>query len=521
MFICFGFYTLNANANKTFVYCSEGNPTTFNPQLATDGTTFNAASHPLFNKLIEFQHGSVDIEPGLAESWSVSKNQLKYTFKLRKNVSFHTTDYFKPTRNFNADDVVFSFEVQKNPKNPLSIPNGNYEYFKSMELDQIIKEVKKIDDYTVEIVLSRPEAPFLANLAMDFAIIHSKEYAQSLKDKNKIEEMNIKPIGTGPYVFKSFQKDSLIRYLPNEKYFGGKPKINSLVFAITPDSSVRLQKLKAGECHLIIDPAPQDIDQISKNSKLKVMEKEGLNVGYLALNLEKKPLDQLKVRKAIYHALNRKNYIDTIYLGRASVAKNPMPPTIWGYNEASKDYEYSIEKSKALLKEVGLEKGFDLELWSLPVSRAYNPSGKKLAELMQADLALVGIKVKIKTFDWSTYLDKARVGEHQAVQMGWTGDNGDPDNFLNILLSCAAVKTGSNYSRWCDKKYDDLINQARKITDKKKRSDLYKKAQDIFKEQVPWVPIAHGKVYRAMSAKVKGYSIHPFGGDLLDKVDIE
>jgi len=510
-----------ASAEKTFVYCSEGNPTTFNPQLATDGTTFNAASHPLFNKLLEFKHGSTEIEPGLAESWKISKDQTKYTFKLRKNVAFHTTEYFKPTRNFNADDVILSFEVQKNPNHPLTIKNGNYEYFKSMELDQIIKEIKKLDDYTVEFTLKRPEAPFLANLAMDFAIIHSKEYVEKLAAAKKIEEMNIKPVGTGPFIFKSFQKDSLIRYTANASYYGGRPKIDNLVFAITPDASVRFQKLKTGECHLIIDPAPSDINNIAKNDKLKMLEKEGLNIGYLSLNVEKKPLDNVKVRQAIHHALNRKNYIDSIYLGRASVAKNPMPPAIWSYNNDIKDLDYDVTKAKKLLTEAGFANGFEIELWSLPVSRAYNPSGKKLAELMQQDLALVGIKAKIKTYDWSTYLDKSRKGEHQLIQLGWTGDNGDPDNFLNMLLSCASVKSGSNTSRWCDKKFDSLVEEARKISDIKKRTDLYRKAQEVFKEQVPWVPIAHGKVFRAMSTKVQGYTIHPFGGDLFDKVDIQ
>ncbi|MCB0368190.1 MAG: ABC transporter substrate-binding protein [Bdellovibrionales bacterium] len=508
-------------AQKTFVYCSEGNPSTFNPQLATDGTTFNAASHPIFNKLLEFKTGTTELEPSLAESWTISKDQKKYTFKLRKNVSFHTTSYFKPTRNFNADDVIFSFEIQKKPQDPLTIKNGNYEYFKSMGMDKAIKSIKKIDDHTVEFTLNQPEAPFLANLAMDFAIIHSKEYVQKLASEHHIEQMNIKPIGTGPFIFKSFQKDSLIRYTANPDYFAGKPKIDNLVFSITPDSSVRYQKLKTGECHLIIDPAPSDLSSIAKNSQLKLLEKEGLNVGYVAMNVEKKPLDNVKVRQAIYHAMNRKNYIDSIYLGRATLAKNPIPPTIWSFNEKVKDLDYNIAKAKQLLKEAGYPNGFNIELWALPVSRPYNPAGKKMAELMQQDLAQVGIKVTIKTYDWSTYLDKSRKGEHQLIQLGWTGDNGDPDNFLNMLLSCGSIEAGSNTARWCNKKFNSFIEKAKIISNHKQRVGFYQKAQEVFNQQVPWVPIAYGKVYRAMSNKVHGYVIHPFGGDLFDKVDIQ
>ncbi|MES3039156.1 MAG: ABC transporter substrate-binding protein [Bdellovibrionota bacterium] len=516
------FTTSLAFAEKTFVYCSEGSPSTFNPHIASDGTTFNASSHPIYDTLIKFKQGSVDIEPGLAESWKVDKAGTKYTFKLRKGVKFHSNALFTPTRDFNADDVVYSFEVQKDTKHPLAIKNGNYEYFKGMEMDKVVKDIKKVDDYTVEFNLTHPEAPFLANIAMDFASILSKEYAESLVKSGKgLDTLNIQPIGTGPFVFKSYQKDTIIRYTSNPSYWGGKTKIDNLIFSITPDASVRFQKLKAGECHFIADPAPADLENIAKVKGIKLVDREGLNVGYLAMNTEKKPFDNVKVRQAVNHALNRKSYMSAIYMGRAVVAKNPMPPGIWGYNDAVKDYEYNPEKSKQLLKEAGLPDGFTTELWAMPISRPYNPSGKKLAELMQADLAKVGIKVTIQSFDWPIYLEKARKGEHTMIQMGWTGDNGDPDNFLHILLSCAGVKAGSNNARWCNKSYDDLVIKAKQVTEKNKRSDLYKQAQVVFKDQAPWVTVAHAKTFRAMSDKVSGYMIHPFGGDIFDKVDIK
>lgn len=509
-------------APKTFVYCSEASPSSFNPHLATDGTSFNASSHTVYNRLVEFKEGSTEIIPALAESWTVSKDSLKYTFKLRKGVKFHSNEFFKPTRDFNADDVIYSFEVQMDTKNPLTVKNGNYEYFKSMEMDQIIKSIKKIDDYTVEFNLSRIEAPFLANVAMDFASILPKEYAEQLVKAGKdVATISVQPAGTGPFVFKSYQKDTIIRFTANPNYFNGKPKIDNLIFAITPDASVRFQKLKAGECQFIADPAPADLESIKKVASLKLMQREGMNVGYLAFNTEKKPFDNVKVRQAIMHALDRKSYIKAVYLDHATIAKNPMPPTIWSYNDGVKDFDYNIEKAKKLLKEAGLENGFETELWAMPVARPYNPSGKKLAELMQSDLAKVGIKVKVATYDWPIYLEKSRKGEHQMIQFGWTGDNGDPDNFLNILLSCASVTTGTNVARWCYKPYNDLVSQAKQMTNQKKRTDLYKKAQVIFKEQSPWVTLAHAKVYRAMSNNVTGYSIHPFGGDLFEKVDIK
>lgn len=513
---------INAGAAKTFVYCSEGSPSTFNPQLASDGTTFNASSHTIYNRLVEFKQGSTEIEPALAESWKVSKDGMLYTFKLRKNVKFHSNEFFTPTRNFNADDVLFSFAVQQDKTHPLASKTGTYEYFTSMEMDKIIKEIKKVDDYTVEFRLTRPEAPFLANIAMDFASILSKEYAEQLVKQGKdINTLNTQPIGTGPFVFKSYQKDTLIRFTANSNYFLKKPSVDNLVFAITPDASVRFQKLKAGECQFIAEPAPQDLEGIAKNTQLKLMEKEGMNVGYLAFNTQKKPFDNTKVRQALMHALNRSSYITAIYLNRASLAKNPMPPTIWSYNDGVKDYEYNVEKAKELLKQAGYPNGFEAELWTLPVSRPYNPNGKKLGELMQADLAKVGVKIKLVTYDWPTYLEKSKKGEHQIVQLGWTGDNGDPDNFLHILLGCASISAGTNVARWCNKEYTSLVDQAKVLSNQNRRAELYKKAQVIFKKEAPWATLAHSKVYRAMAKGVTGYQIHPFGGDIFHTVDVK
>lgn len=512
----------NSFAAKTFVYCSEGSPSSFNPQLATDGPSFNASSHTVYNTLIQFKTGSTEIEPALAESWTVSKDGLTYTFKLRKGVKFHTTEGFKPTRDFNADDVIWSINRQRLDSHPMhKTGGGSYEYFQSMDMGKIIKDVTKKDDYTVVFSLSRQEAPFIANMAMDFASILSAEYGEAMFKAKTPDKMDTSPVGTGPFVFKGYQKDTVIRYTANDTYFKGRPKIDNLVFAITPDASVRYQKLKAGECNLIAEPAPADIDGMKANTNLQVLEKEGLNVGYLAFNVTKPPFNKLEVRKAMAHALNKQAYIQAIYMNRAMVAKNAIPPTIWSYNNSVKDYEYDVEKAKALLAKAGFPNGFEAEMWTMPISRPYNPSGKKMGEMMQADLAKVGIKIKIMTYDWPTYLDKAKKGEGQLVQLGWNGDNGDPDNFFNVLLSCSGVKGGSNIARWCYKPFDDLILAAKQTPDVKKRTDLYMKAQTIFKDQAPWVTLAHAKVYRGLSKNVVGYAIHPFGTENFEAVDLK
>lgn len=509
-------------APARLVYCTEGSPATFNPQVASDSVSMNASSQTVFNRLVEFKKGTTEIEPGLAESWTISKDKKNYTFKLRKNVSFHSNDFFKPTRNLNADDVVYTFKSQLDNKNPLSIPAANYEYFKAMELDQLISDVKKIDDSTVQFELKRPEAPFLANLAMDFASIFSEEYAQFLVKSGKgLKTLDTNPIGTGPFVFKSYQKDSTIRYVAFDKYFKGKQSLDNLIFVIVPDSTIRTQKMKSGECDVMSEPQPQDIEALAKDPKLKVLSTEGLNVSYVALNTSKKPFDQLKVRQAINHALNQKSYLEVIYKSHGSAAKNPIPPTMWSYLKTAEVTTYDPVLAKKLLTEAGYKDGFSTELWTLPVSRPYLPNGKKLGEMMQADLEKIGVKVKLVTFDWPTYLEKSKKGEHQMIQFGWVGDNGDPDNFLNVLLGCSAVTVGSNYARWCNKEFDNLLQKAKLDANQAKRTLYYEKAQSIFSQQKPWFPIAYAKQNKVIRSNVVGYKIDPFGHDKFEGVSIK
>ncbi len=509
-------------AMKTFVYCSEASPSTFNPQLATDGPTFNASSRPIYNRLADFERGTTKLKPSLAEKWAISKDGKTVVFHLRKNVQFQTTATFKPTRAFNADDVLFTFNRMLKPDHPFSKVNGGvYEYFTSMDMQKLIASIDKVDEQTVKFTLTRAEAPFIANMAMDFASILSAEYGEQLLKAKTPEKIDIEPVGTGPFIWKSYRKDSEIRYEANPTYFEGKSPLDRLIFAITKDPNVRMQKLKRGECHLVAEPPPADLKALRTDPKLNVMEQEGLNVAYLGFNVEKPPFDKLLVRQAISQALNRQSYLDAIYLGNATLAKNPIPPTMWSYNEKTIDYAYDPAKAKELLAKAGFPNGFETTLWYMPVSRAYNPNGKKMAEMMQADLAKIGIKADLVTFDWGAYLDKARNGEHQLIQMGWTGDNGDPDNFLSVLLSCASAKNGSNYSRWCYQPFDKLIGAAKVTPDVKQRTKLYMEAQTMFKQQAPWVTLAHSKVFRAMSKNVVGFKMSPLGTDTFYGVDLK
>jgi len=212
--------------------------------------------------------------------------------------------------------------------------------------------------------------------------------------------------------------------------------------------------------------------------------------------------------------------VQAVYQGAGEAAKNPIPPSMWSYNSAIQDYPYDPAQAKALLQKAGVAPGTELALWALPVQRPYNPNGQQAAELIQSDLAKVGIKTHIVKYEWAEYLKRAKAGESEIGMFGWTGDNGDPDNFMANLLSCAAVG-GSNYGQWCDKDYDTLINQAKRTVSQAERSQLYQKAQEVFHRQAPWVPMAHSVVVQPMRKNVEGYKMSPFGTVQFDGVSVK
>lgn len=507
---------------KTLVYCSEGSPEGFNPIFYTAGTTFDATAKNVFEGLTHFVRGTTTIEPGMAESWDVSADGKSYTFKLRKGVKFHSAKHFKPTRDMNADDVIFTFERQWKADHPFhKISGGSYEYFNGMSMPDLLHSIEKIDAYTVKFNLNRPEAPMLANLAMDFAVIASAEYADAMMKAGTPEKIDQWPIGTGPFAFAGYKKDAQIRYIAFDNYWKGKAPLDKLVFAITPDASVRYAKLKAGECQVMPYPNPADLAAMKADPNINLMQKEGLNVGYLAYNTLMKPFDNVKVRKALNHAINKAAIIDTVFQGAGKPAKNPIPPTIWSYNEKTVDDNYDLATAKKLLAEAGYPNGFEMKLWAMPVQRPYNPNARRMAEVIQADWAKIGVKAEIVSYEWGEYLKRSKDKDRDgAVLLGWTGDNGDPDNFLAVLLGCDGVG-GSNRAQWCHQPFEDLIQKAKVVADPAQRTMLYEQAQIVFKEQAPWATIAHSVVFEPLSKNVVNYKIDPLGGHIFYGVDLK
>ncbi|GGK37826.1 ABC transporter substrate-binding protein [Salinarimonas ramus] len=508
-------------AGKTLVFCSEGNPEALNPQLVTTTTGMNAA-RPMFDTLVAFAPGAGSLEPALAESWEISPDGRVYTFRLRPGVPFHARGDFTPTRTMEAQDVLFSLERQWKEDHPFhDVSGGRYDYFRDNGMGELLASIEALDPTTVRITLTRPHAPFLATLADPFNAILSAEYAAHVLAAGTPEELDRRPIGTGPFLLVDYRKDVAVRYRMFEHYWGGRQPIESLVFSITPNPAVRLTKLRSGECHVMAFPDPADVAAIAQDPDLVLLQQEGLNVGYMAMNVTMPPFDDPLVREAISHAVDRQAIIDTVYGGAGVAAKNPIPPTMWAYNDAVVPDPVDIDRAQALLAQAGHADGFDSELWYMPVSRPYAPDGRRIAEMIQADLAKLGIRLTLKTADWDAYRLTLQAGEAPLALFGWTGDNGDPDNFLNVLLGCTAARTGgNNVAKWCDPAYDALVSRAQQVSDQGERTRLYHEAQEIAAAARPWIPIAHSVVFMATRREVRGFVMDPLGRHLFKGVDL-
>src|SRR3974390_1484408 len=348
-----------AVAAKTLVYCAEGSPENFTPAINTTGTSFDAA-RPVYNRLTEFRRGTTEVVPGLAESWDIADGGKTITFHLRKGVKFHSLKDFKPTRNFDADDVLWSIDRQWKPDHPyFKVSGGKYDYFNDMDMPSLLASVEKTDDHTVVMKLKTPNVAILANLAMDFMAIGSKEYADFLLKKGAPEQFDQAPVGTGPFSFRAYQKDSAIRYKAKKDYYGEKPLVDDLVFAITPDATARYAKLKAGECHVNGYPRPADVAEMEKDTSLKVISAPGLNIAYWAFNATKPPFDKKEVRQALSMAIDRDAIVKDVYLGAGEKAKTLIPRTMWSYDDAIVDTPYDPEKAKAMLAAAGVQTPLD------------------------------------------------------------------------------------------------------------------------------------------------------------------
>jgi peptide/nickel transport system substrate-binding protein len=495
----------SSSSDDILVYGRGADSKSLDAASVTDGESIKVTKN-IYDTLVDYGDDNTDIQEALATSWEVSDDALTYTFTLREGVKFHDgTD-------FNADAVVFNFKRWMSG-------DGEYYYYSSMfggfegDAGHVIKEVKALDTYQVQFTLTRPQAPFLKNLAMPVFGIASPAAIEEHGDK-----FGENPVGTGPFKFVEWKRNETITLEKNEDYWmEGYPKLDKVIFQSIPDNQSRLNALLTGAIDLMDGVSPSDVAKIDGEADYQVFTRPSMNVGYLGLNVEKGPLKNKLVRQALNHAVDKQAIIDAFYEGQAEPAKNPLPPIISGYNDDIDPYPYDLEKAKKLLKQAGYGDGFTMELWAMPVPRPYMPDGKKVAEAIQASFAKIGVNARIKSYDWATYLDLARKGEADSFLLGWTGDNGDADNFLYVLLDKDTIDS-NNYARYSSDKVHDLLIKAQSTPDEAERTKLYKEAQEIIHEDAPWIPLVHSKPALGAHSKVQGFTPHPTGSDKLTKV---
>jgi cationic peptide transport system substrate-binding protein len=507
----------HAIKKQGLVYCADGSPSHFNPQLSSSATVLDITSRHLYDRLVEIDPVSQQIVGGLAESWTISKDRKRYQFHLRRGVAFHYTPYFIPTRPLNADDVLFSFNRILNPNHPYhAVSGGEYPFFDNIGFSRSVKAVRRINDATVEFELYDPSASFISSLATESAVILSAEYGQQQIEQHDLRRLDTFPIGTGPFKFVENRSDHYVRYTRHWRYWRGGAPLNKLVFDITPNPSTRLAKLLTGQCDIMAQPAALQLNVLEERDDLMPSIEAGANTAYLALNTQMPLLTDVNVRRAIAQSIDKQRIIDSVYLNTGDLASNVLPPASWAYR-ASVPADFNPNHGRLTIKnmveQLPESARRPLTLWVLNERRSYNPNPRKMAELLQHDFALMGLSVTIETYDWNVLRRKLKNDpSYDLLLIGWIANSNDPDGFFRQQFSCDAVEYGSNYARWCDRGIDRLIDSANHTDQLDERIRLYHQIQDELEQQVPVIPLAHAYKLYAYNTSIEGISWPPYGG---------
>ncbi len=495
-------------SDKPLVFCADASPEGFDPALWDSSSTSNVTNQ-IFNSLVAYRRGTAELKPMLATAWKVAPDARAVTFMLRRDVAFHTTPYFKPTRAMNADDVIFSFQRMLDAEHPFhrAFP-ATYVQAQSLGLPQMVAGIDRIDAHTVRFRLHQPNVNFLSYFAGAFASVHSAEYAAQLMAAGRATAINNQPVGTGPWRFKSYRKDDVLRMQPHPGYWGGVQKPRALVFAISREPNVRVQKLARGECQVAAAIRDVDVSSLEGHPQVVVLKTQALNISYLAFNLKRPLLQKREVREALDIAIDRDSLFKVLFpRGDALQAASAFPPSVPGYSTQLRN-EYNPARARSLLAAAGVAPGTTIDLWALPISRPTNPNGQLMAQLIQADWAQVGIRARILTYEWGEYLKRANNGEHDVYMSGWSSDVPSADDFLTPNLSCAASRDGIKF---CNAEFDKLLVAARAEIDVARRLLLIEQAQVIFKRERPWITMAHSSIYMPLRKDVRGFVMAPDG----------
>ncbi|GAB3243640.1 ABC transporter substrate-binding protein [Chitinimonas naiadis] len=482
--------SLASLAARPLVICADADPEGFDPAQFASVSTHTASAFKLYNKLIEYLPGPWKLSPSLAERWDISPDGLVYTFHLRRGVKWQRTPWFTPSREFNADDVLWTLKRQIDPKHPgaKAAPAG-FPYALAGDWKSLFKSVDKLDDYTVRLSLNRPYAPLLIDMAGYSMDIVSAEYAQQLDRAGTPTQISSLPVGTGPYAFNRYDKGAQVRYTANPDYWRQKPAIDKLMLVIVPDPAVRAQKLRAGECQLAESIKPQDLPRFTSDARFALTPRNLQLSALLFFNVTRKPLDDKRVRQALAMSIDRAAIVKTVYDGQAEPAGTLYSArSLWGVLPARPTVP-DWARAKQLLREAGYPEGFEIELGLRAGGSGVNPNSQLTGELIQADWARLGVKLKLVSMEAIELTRRSRAGEVATVLGGW-GFALDPDNFYSNQLSCDAIKQGYNAAQWCNPKAEAALDAARAATRQADRIQRYEAVQQLVAEEVPLTPLA-------------------------------
>ena len=469
-------------------------PVNLDPAQVTDLNS-NRVGRRIVETLVTFPDESTQVVPGLAESWTVSRDGLRYTFRLRRNVHFHDGTPL------NAEAVKDSIERQINPEHPFhklgKYPFANY-FFGN------VKAVEVVDAATVEFVLKEPRASFLAVLTAGAASIVSPTAVKKLGT-----DYALSPVGTGPFKYASWERGQRVVLEKNPTYWRFPVKLERVVYRPIVEDQARLTELLTGALDLIVGTPPDYVGQLESNPKVTLLKQVGAHVWYLGINNQKKPFDDKRVRQALNYAVNKEAIVRDVLKGTGSLSAGPVLPKTWGADAGLKPYPYDPERARKLLAEAGFPNGFSTTLW-VPESGSGMQSPVAMSTVIQSNLKAVGVNVALQTMEWGAYLAKLRSKEQELFALSWMAGNEDPDMVMYPLLhSSQWTPNGPNRALYKNEKFDELLHQARLTTDDKKRADLYRQAQRILVDDAPWIFVDHEIQTAAHVKRVQGFKLHP------------
>ncbi|MBI4575901.1 MAG: ABC transporter substrate-binding protein [Planctomycetes bacterium] len=487
------------DAPRVLVYARGQDSVKLDPADITDGESAKVTAC-IFDTLVRFQSESTEVEPSLATSWETSEDGLSWTFHLREGVRFHDDT------GLDAEAVVWSFRRQMDPAHPARAPEATFQYWADMFGDVV--QVEALDPRTVRFTLSRPSAPFLANLAMFSAAVASPR----AWEVHGAAGFATHPVGTGPFRFVEWRPGERIALEGFAGHWEGPPRADRLVFKPVSDNRVRLELLRKGDVDIMDGLDPVDLAGVRQDAGLRVVEQPGMNVAYLAFNNQRPPLDDPRVRRALAHCIDKASIVENLYFDTAVPAVNPMPPIVWGHADDLEDRRLDLDEALRLLDEV-LPGRPALTLDVMSNARPYMPEPPKLAIYLQRQFEKVGVRCEVREHDWPSFLQLTENGEHQLCLMGWIGDNGDPDNFLHVLLDASNARKGtaSNVSFYTGEEVHRLLDEARGLRDERARAALYQDAQRLIHRDCPMVPLVHATQVVVVRKGVEGLRLHPTG----------